>query len=105
MSKVQAEEKRYIYTVRHDIYGTAEVSGRDAAEASAAAARHWGVPWREIAGWCDVRRGEEVRESRCAACGGTYYGQPGGICLECMRRRAYKRAAGPRIRRRDRRTE
>ena len=97
------EEKRYIYRIRHDVYGTAEVIARDMAEASQAAAEKWNVPWREIAGWCDAERAEEVRKVRCAGCGGEYYGRAGGLCTDCMRKKAYRRATVPKFKRRDRR--
>ena len=102
-SDVCDDVKLYNYTVRHDVYGAAEVTAADAETATVRAAEKWGVPWREIAGWCDTARGAEVRKVRCDGCGGDYYGRPGGLCIDCMRKRDMRRATMPKFRRKDRR--
>ena len=94
---------KYTYRVSHDEYGTAAVVAKDEAEAGQKAAEKWRVLWREIAGWCDIQRGTAAKEARCAGCGGAYYGRPGGLCIDCMRKRDMRRATMPKFKRKDRR--
>lgn len=97
--------KRYYYAVSHADYGSREVVAASEVEAIQKAAAAWADTWQRIAGWCDVRRLQEAKEIRCAACGGEYFGMPGGICVRCARQKANSRAAAPRIKRADRRAE
>ena len=80
-----ARESNYCWEVKHPDYGTAVVIAPDWERATVAAAEFWGVPWREVAAKCEMKK-KIVGAPRnvCCRCGRVYYGAP-PMCTVCQK--------------------
>ena len=103
--------KLYRFEVSHPDYGTVIVTSIGPDSATNEAAKVWGVPWREVAGYCRVTKLGTAARPRCRRCH-SEYGQPGdpkAYCPACLdildrrRREADRYAAENRGRDRERR--
>ena len=83
--------KLYCYEVTHHEYGTVVVEAISTETATVQAAKKWDVPWKEIAGYCQVRRLGTAAKPRCRRCHNEF-GEPGDVkaycpaCLDLMER-------------------
>lgn len=88
--------KLFSFEVSHPEHGTVQVVSVGPDSATAAAAKVWDVPWREIAGYCRVTKLGSAAKPRCRRCH-SEYGQPGEpkaycpTCLEILDRQRRER--------------
>ena len=100
-----ANGKLWRFEVWHPEYGTAVVESIGPDSATAAAAKTWGAPWREIAGYCRVTKLGTAKRPRCRNCF-REFGEPGftaAYCPECERAMELRRREMRYVRSGDRR--
>jgi len=97
--------KLYRFEVTHHEYGTTIVESIGPESATNAAAKVWGAPWKEIAGWCRVVKLGTAKKPRCRKCGREYgeAGNPPSFCPDCLRAVTAQKRQIARIRSKDRR--
>lgn len=97
--------KLWRFEVCHPDYGTAIVTSVGPESATNAAAKAWGAPWREIAGYCRVTKLGTAAKPRCRRCY-KEFGEAGdttAYCMDCQKIMEAERRTRPRFRREDRR--
>lgn len=95
----------YRFEVHHPDFGTTIVESIGPESATQAAARKWNAEWREIAGYCGVRKLGKADKPRCRRCGKEFGepGSPGAYCPDCVAILEQQRRERNRIRGTDRR--
>ena len=81
----KADKKNILWQIGCDGHTDAWVSADNWELATVAAAEFWGVPWREVAAYCEMKQ-KIVGAPRniCCRCHRTYYGPP-YMCAFCKK--------------------
>jgi len=83
----------YQFEVTHPELGTVVVDSIGPESATAAAATRWGVPWREVAGYCWAKKLGKAQKPRCRRCLKEFgaAGEATAYCPDCLRLMEWER--------------